>query len=278
MRLRKAFALAVGCLFLGVVPSLADTFQSFAGNNIGAPTFNRPIGAGPGLSGQIVHYSAQRFVLTADTNCTIYSTQNYDGYLHLYQGSFNPASPATNLIDGDDDGELGVGTSRIPRDLDVNSVALTEGFYTLVNSGFFPTSEGSFQMHVQCNGDVQPIPSTCYFGGYPRDQQLCLNDRFGVKIDNVTNHPGDGHGTPVRFASKDSAFFWFYGDTNYEVVVKVLYGCPVNGHWWVYIAGLTDQGHRIQVGDVTDGTIRTYTRTLGPPAPAITDVNAFDCP
>ena len=278
MTLRKVLALVVGCVLLGAVPSLADGYQSFAGNNVGAPTFNRPSGAGPGLSGVQAHYSAQRFLLLDDSVCTIYSTQNYDGYLHLYDGSFSPTSPLTNLMDGDDDAELGVGTSRIPSDLDANSVALAAGYYTLVNSGFGSSSEGSFQMHVQCNGNVQPIQGLCYFGGYPREQQLCLNDRFGVKIDNVTNHPGDGHATPVRFGSKDSAFFWFYNDTNYEVIVKVLDGCAVNNHWWVFIAGITNQGHRIQIGDVTDGTIRTYTRTEGPPAQAINDVNAFDCP
>lgn len=277
MSTRRTLALAITLTLVGLDPAFGARFQSFSGNNRNAPTFTRPSGAGPGL-GSTVHYRSQKFQLLSPSECTIYSAQDYDGYLHLYENSFNPNSPLTNLIDGDDDAELGIGTSRIPSDRDQDAIDLDAGIYFLVSSGFNSSSEGSFQNFLQCDNQVQPIQGTCFFGGFPREQQLCLRDRFAVSIDNVTNHPGDGRATPVRFASDDSAFFWFFNDKNYEVMVKVLNGCAINGHYWVFIAGTTNQGHRIRVGDVTDNTVLTYTRFEGPPAEAINDTLAFDCP
>ena len=278
--MRKTMAMvllfAAASLVAGVAS--ADRFQSFAGNTVGAPTFHRPDEAGPLTSTDLVHYRTQVFQLLTTSSCTIYSAQDYDGYLHLYRSSFNPASPLTNLVDGDDDAELGVGTSRIPNNLNTDSISLAAGVYILVTSGFSDSSAGSFQNFIQCDGDVQPLHSACYFVGYPREQQVCLQDRFAVKIDQISNHPTDGRGTPVRFGSTDSAFFWFYNDKNFEVMVKVLNGCALNGHWWVFFAGTTNQAFRLQVGDAGSGHVNTYNRFLGPASPAETDTEAFPCP
>src|SRR5687768_18129001 len=54
----------------------------------------------------------QEFVLLDAATCNIYSTQQYDGFIHLYNGgNFNPAAPLANCIDGDDDDNLGRGNS-----------------------------------------------------------------------------------------------------------------------------------------------------------------------
>ena len=275
-RLAIPALLAIGLLVAG--PAIAGRFQDYAGSTINAPRFNRPNGSGPSTATNPVPYRAQRFVLLGPANCTIYSSQDYDGYIHLYAGTFNPSNPLANLIEGDDDAELGLfeGSSRVPQDLDSNSISLTGGVYTLVTSGFNPDDQGTFQNRIQCSGEVQPV-SWCFVAGYDRTKDVCLRDRFAVVIDRVTNHPTDGVATPVRFASGDSAFFWFFNPVNYEVIVKVVNGCPINGHYWVFIAGTTNQGHRIRVGEVGTGGFKDYLRTQGPPAPAITDTNAFPC-
>jgi hypothetical protein len=281
----RGFAVAVLCVGAVLVwtePVRADRSQSFTGNTTGAPTFNRPIEDGTGGFAPFqVHYQAQRFRLLGDALCVINGTQAYDGYLHLYRSPFNPASPLANLIDGDDDGELAQGSSRIPHDVSVSNLALTAGSYVLVTSGFDPAGEGSFQNFVSCNGDVQPLHgfTTSFLSDIPLQQQVWLNDRFVVAIDQVSNHPSDGIATPVRFGSKDSAFFWFYNDTNFEVLVKVLDACQINGHWWVFLAGTTNQAHRVLVGDSMTGQVKAYSRSLGPPAPAVTDtLTPFPCP
>jgi hypothetical protein len=282
MNMRGALILGAMAILVTAGTAHADKFQTFSGNNAGAPTFNRPVGDGSGgLSGVNARFRTQRFRLAGPTNCVINGTQDYDGYLHLYQTSFNSALPLNNLVDGDDDAELGIGTSRIPHDLNTPSIALAAGNYILVTSGFSNSSVGPFENFVSCNGDVQPTHGTCgiSFTGIPAEQQVCLQDRFLVAIDQVTNHPTNGIATPVRFGSTDSAFFWFYNDRNFEVLLKVLNGCPVNGNWWVFFAGTTNQGYRVRVADNTTLQIETYNRSQGPPSLTETVVvNPFPCP
>lgn len=276
---RPRIGTLAGALLLAAAgPAAAERFQSFAGNTAGGPFFNRP-NETPAPTGISVRYRTQVFHLQSSARCIIYSAQDYDGFLFLYRAPFNPVSPLTNLVAADDDtAEMGIGSSRL-------GVLLDAGTYVLVTAGFNSDDEGPFQNFLQCDADedasevgVQPLHGSCFFAAYPRDKQVCLQDRFAVKIDQVTNHATDGRATPVRFGSTDSAFFWFYNDRNFEVMIKVLDGCDINDHWWVFLAGITNQGHRIEVGDSSTQAVQPYTRALGPPAPAETHTSAFPCP
>jgi hypothetical protein len=76
----------------------------------------------------------------------------------------------------------------------------------------------------------------------------------------------------------DTGLFWFFDDSNLELVVKALDGCAVNGHFWVFAAGLTDVEAEITVTDTVSGNWKTY---RNPPRTAflpIQDTRAFDCP
>lgn len=272
---RTVLTLVCALALLAPAAAQADFYQTFGGANNGQPMFNRPNTA-CGATGTSVRYQAQTFILPQDANCTIVSAQDYDGYIHLYAGGFNPNNPTVNCLTGDDDGELGVGTSRIPADLNTNSIALTAGLYTLVSSAFSGSGVGSFQNTIHCN-NAQPLQGTCFFNATARDQQTCHHDRFAVRIINITNHPGNGVGTPVRFASSDSSIWWFYNDRNFEVMLKILNACAINGHYWVFIGALTNQGYAVQVGDVTTQQVNTYSNTLGNRAAAVADTQAFDC-
>lgn len=87
--------------------------------------------------------------------------------------------------------------------------------------------------------------------------------------------------TPVRFGTSDSALFWFFRPTNWEVIVKVLDGCAANGHVWVFIAAITNQEYTVEVSEETGAPInrrRTYTNPQGTRSPAFTDTQAFSCP
>jgi len=66
----------------------------------------------------------------------------------------------------------------------------------------------------------------------------------------------------------DSGYFWFFASGNVELTIKVLDGRGVNGHFWVFIASMTDVAYAV---DVTDTTIRCVaapcaTRTYAAPA------------
>jgi hypothetical protein len=69
---------------------------------------------------------------------------------------------------------------------------------------------------------------------------LAQDDRFQVNVS--WRNPKDGTagaGFAQRLAD-DSGAFWFFSPENVEVTVKILDGRPVNGHWWVFIASMTD--------------------------------------
>lgn len=89
------------------------------------------------------------------------------------------------------------------------------------------------------------------------------------------------HGFPARLAalpSVDSALFYFFDRGNWELMVKVLDGCAINGYFWVFGAASTDVGHTVIVRDTSSPVReRQYRHPAGTPAPAIADIQAFAC-
>jgi hypothetical protein len=92
---------------------------------------------------------------------------------------------------------------------------------------------------------------------------LCLNClRFQVEIEweDFTGHTGVGTGAPL---TDDTGWFWFFRQGNPEVLVKVLDGRPVNGHYWVFYAALSNVGFTLKVTDRDTDETRTYDNPLG---------------
>ena len=105
---------------------------------------------------------------------------------------------------------------------------------------------------------------------------LCLQDsRFAVTAEWWTADGGAGAGRVVHEGTNDSGLFHFFAPGNWEVLIKVLDGCALNGHVWVFGASTTNLGYRIAVTDTVTGAVREYRNDPGLPAPAITDVTAF---
>jgi hypothetical protein len=63
-----------------------------------------------------------------------------------------------------------------------------------------------------------------------------------------------------------------------ELVVKVLTGCSVNDHYWVFAGGLTDVFVELKVTDALTGVMKSYSNALGTPFQPIQDSSAFPCP
>ncbi|MEM8931183.1 MAG: hypothetical protein AAGE94_08405 [Acidobacteriota bacterium] len=108
---------------------------------------------------------------------------------------------------------------------------------------------------------------------------VALRDgRFEVEVQFLDGEVVDS-ALPVSEPSVDSALFWFFEPTNWELMIKVLDGCAINGHYWVFGAAQTDRAHAITVHDTLTDTTWTTTHLDGAPAPAITDTVAFaTCP
>ena len=108
---------------------------------------------------------------------------------------------------------------------------------------------------------------------------LCLgHGRFRARIHYQTpaGVAGAGRAAPAR--SDDSGLFSFFSENNWEMLVKVLDGCAINGHTWVFAAGATDVGFELDVEDLTTGARWSAASAAGAPATAITATDALACP
>ncbi len=76
--------------------------------------------------------------------------------------------------------------------------------------------------------------------------------------------------------SSQSALLYFFERNNAEVLIKVLDGCGVNGHRWVFVAPVTDLAFNLRV-ESPDGQVWTHTNRLGQTADAASDTAAFGC-
>lgn len=113
--------------------------------------------------------------------------------------------------------------------------------------------------------------------------QLCLQGRFIVtsrwRTNPVPGSPTDGDGK-VAVNSPNSGIFWFFSSDNWELMVKAVNACvaPFN-RFWIFSAATTNVFYRMEVFDVVAKQNKVYFNYPGPPAPAVTDSDAFaTCP
>ncbi len=94
-------------------------------------------------------------------------------------------------------------------------------------------------------------------------EALCLNgDRFLVEVEWEDFQGNTGTETAVPLTS-DSGYFWFFNPGNVELMVKMLDGRSLNGHWWFFYASLSNVAYTITVTDTQTNTVRTYVNPLG---------------
>ncbi|MEM7048424.1 MAG: hypothetical protein AAF604_02145 [Acidobacteriota bacterium] len=87
----------------------------------------------------------------------------------------------------------------------------------------------------------------------PDGHTLCLREgRFAVQV--LRN----GQASPVQVLTSDTGGFWFFSEDNLEVLVKVLDGRPVNGHFWVLFGSLSNLAYVVEVTDTATGEMRRY--------------------
>ncbi|HEV2720576.1 MAG TPA: hypothetical protein VG323_11205, partial [Thermoanaerobaculia bacterium] len=110
--------------------------------------------------------------------------------------------------------------------------------------------------------------------------QLCISgSRFTVTVKWLKDDGTRGNGSVV-VAGPDSGVFWFFGSTNWELLVKMPPGtCPFFNRYWVFSAATTDVHYEMIVTDVKSGQEKHYFNYQGIDAPAVNDTDAFaTCP
>jgi hypothetical protein len=104
------------------------------------------------------------------------------------------------------------------------------------------------------------VPRTCL----PDPAALCLEEgRFQVRVDWQSSPLGPSSSAAAVPLTGDTGYFWFFDDSNVELVVKVLDGTAINGHYWVFYGSLSDVQFEIAVTDTVTGRTKTYTNPQG---------------
>ena len=112
--------------------------------------------------------------------------------------------------------------------------------------------------------DCEPDLGLILAGGY--SVSLCYETRDG-KVDDARNW---------KLESSQSGLLYFFNRDNAEVLIKVLDGCGVNGHRWVFVAPVTDLAFNLVV-ESPDGEVWTHRGFQGLTASAKSDIRAFPC-
>jgi|HubBroStandDraft_3_1064219.scaffolds.fasta_scaffold01386_4 hypothetical protein len=116
---------------------------------------------------------------------------------------------------------------------------------------------------------------------------LCIDDqsgdrRFKVRTSFSTTSGGgrSGMGGAVGLAGQGvihGGLFWFFGGDNPEMLVKVLNGCTINNHFWVFYAATTNVGFSVTVTDTQTGHAVTYSNPDQTRSAPIQDTRALPC-
>lgn len=147
---------------IGLVSASAASAGSivFTGDTTNGPTWTRPVANGPNPPvpppsgvGTATPYRFHQFAVSQSGSYSFNSVAaaGWDNYLFLYQNNFNPLSPFTNVLIGNDDNPT-VGVSGFS----FNLVAGTT--YFVVNTGFDNVSFGQYRLTIDGPGNITAVP------------------------------------------------------------------------------------------------------------------------
>ncbi len=133
---------------------------------------------------------------------------------------------------------------------------------------------GAARSAAACEIGAVEVTGQCISGG----PILCLNkSRFQVQV-TWTTPQADGEGQAIQLTD-ESGFFTFFDPSNVELTIKLLNGCTLGGHYWVFMSGLTNVGVRVTVTDTKTGAVKTYNNPQNKTFAPVLDTSAFaTCP
>jgi hypothetical protein len=148
---------------------------------------------------------------------------------------------------------------------------------TLAFAGSFGAVAGAETVRVETDGpalqsqsrdqyaQLEALPKAAQLNPCaPGSSTLCLlSSRFQLTVDWEAPSLGlSGHGTAVPI-STDTGYFWFSRDSNIELTVKVVDGRPINGHFWIFVAALSNVKYTLRVTDTQTGLTKAWDNPEG---------------
>ena len=124
-----------------------------------------------------------------------------------------------------------------------------------------------------CDIGAFEATAACVAGG----NTLCLNNgRFKVTA-NWQTPTANGAATAVDL-NGDNGYFWFLDPDSVEVTAKILNNCAANGHYWLYLGGMTNARVDLTITDTQTGQAKTYTNPSGQAFRTLINRVTFACP
>jgi hypothetical protein len=119
-------------------------------------------------------------------------------------------------------------------------------------------------------------------------QTLCIDNqpgdkRFAITTTFSTVQAGgkSGNGNAIALAPvgiTEGGVFWFFSATNPEMLIKIINGCSLNNHFWVFYSAGTNVGFKVTVTDTKTTHKVSYSNTDLTAAPPVQDTSALSCP
>jgi hypothetical protein len=168
---------------------------------------------------------------------------------------------------------------------------LSSGQVLWFDINFTPTRDGMFTDTLTITGfNFFLSGSTGSSGGgcTPNATTLCIDQnpgdgRFMIQVSYHTSQSGglSGSGNAIPLSSlgvTEGGLFWFFGATNPEMLIKIIDGCTLDSHFWVFFAATTNVGFTVTVTDTQTGHQAVYTNADKHAAPPVQDTSALTCP
>ncbi len=213
------------------------------------------------------------------SGCTTGSGNNADFYTFTgtnneqITGTLSTSAflPFLELIDphgNDVDSAMG----NAPGTVTVSELLNQPGTWALGVTNVGSSTTGAYSLTLTCGNTTT---KTCV----ENPTTLCIgNNRFQVQATFNAGSSGSGNAQAVALTS-DTGYLWFFEAANVEAVIKVIDGCALNSHYWIFAGGLTNVNVVITVTDLQTNTVKTYTNKANTEFQPIQDTSAFaTCP
>lgn len=164
-------------------------------------------------------------------------------------------------------------------------VTVNAGQQLTFDMEFSPTRPGTFTDFLTLSGLVINVTgSTPNPGGCTANSTtLCIDNRFQIQVSYHTAEGGgrSGSGNAIGLSNEgvtEGGLFWFFSGTNPEMLIKIIDGCSLGGHFWVFYAATTNVGFTVTVTDTSTGHQATYSNPDLTAALPVQDTSALPCP
>ncbi len=67
----------------------------------------------------------------------------------------------------------------------------------------------------------------------------------------------------ARSLTDDTGYFWFFSESNVELIVKALDGRAINGNFWIFYGALSNVEYTLKVTDTRTGKVKRYRNPRG---------------